>query len=130
MIDDLSLGKSWLSFARGGSADDHEPAGFRKERKPFAGKTYNSAESIAEFFKLRNEHLGIKVKGQAAAASPSLPSSGSSDFVPGSYVRHAKYGRGLVLRREGVGEGTKLTVSFPGFGQKKLVQKFANLEKA
>jgi len=130
LIDDLSLGKSWLSFARGGSADDHAPAGFRKERKPFAGKTYNSAESIAEFFKLRNEHLGIKVKGQAAAVSPSSPSSGSSDFVPGSYVRHAKYGRGLVLRREGVGEGTKLTVSFPGFGQKKLVQKFANLEKA
>ena len=130
LIDDLSLGKSWLSFARGGSADDHAPPGFRKERKPYSGKTYNSAESIAEFFKLRNEHLGIKVKGQAAAASSSSPSSGSGDFVPGSYVRHAKYGRGLVLRREGAGEGTKLTVSFPGFGQKKLVQKFANLEKA
>ena len=45
-------------------------------------------------------------------------------------MRHAKYGRGLVLRREGAGESTKLTVSFPGYGQKKLVQKFANLEKA
>jgi DNA helicase-2/ATP-dependent DNA helicase PcrA len=129
MIDDLSLGKSWLSFARGESGDQ-SLSDNRKERKQYTGKTYNSAESIAEFFKLRNEQLGIKTKGHAAAASSSSPSTGRGDFVPGSYVRHAKYGRGLVLRREGVGEGTKLTVSFPGFGQKKLVQKFANLESA
>jgi DNA helicase-2/ATP-dependent DNA helicase PcrA len=35
-----------------------------------------------------------------------------------------------VLRREGAGDGVKLTVTFPGYGQKKLVQKYANLEKA
>ncbi|MGB8510906.1 MAG: hypothetical protein WCD76_21210, partial [Pyrinomonadaceae bacterium] len=59
-------------------------------------------------------------------------SSSSSDagFTPGSHVRHAKYGRGLVLRREGVGDSAKLTVSFPGFGQKKLIEKYAGLEKA
>jgi len=45
-------------------------------------------------------------------------------------VRHAKYGRGLVLRREGSGDQIKLTVSFPGYGQKKLVEKYAGLEKA
>jgi DNA helicase-2/ATP-dependent DNA helicase PcrA len=126
LIDDLSLGKSWLSFARGGSKTE---SGLRKERRPFAGKTYNSAESIAEFFKQRNEQLGIRSKSQPATVNSSVASAGG-DFVPGSYVRHAKYGRGLVLRREGAGETTKLTVSFPGFGQKKLVQKFANLEKA
>ncbi|MGZ9130046.1 MAG: hypothetical protein ACXW4Z_19895, partial [Candidatus Binatia bacterium] len=54
----------------------------------------------------------------------------SADTVPGAYVRHAKYGRGLVLRREGSGDQTKLTVSFPGYGQKKLIQKYARLEKA
>ena len=53
----------------------------------------------------------------------------AEDFVPGSYVRHAKYGRGLVLRREGTGPATKLTVSFPGYGQKKLVEKYAGLQK-
>jgi len=51
-------------------------------------------------------------------------------LLPGSYVRHAKYGRGLVLRREGTGDQLKLTVSFPGYGQKKLVEKYAGLEKA
>jgi ATP-dependent DNA helicase UvrD/PcrA len=45
-------------------------------------------------------------------------------------VRHSKYGRGLVLRRGGSGDQTKLTVSFPGYGQKKLVEKYAGLEKA
>jgi DNA helicase-2/ATP-dependent DNA helicase PcrA len=49
--------------------------------------------------------------------------------VPGTHVRHSKYGRGLVLRREGVGDAAKLTVSFPGFGQKKLIEKYAGLEK-
>ena len=73
---------------------------------------------------------GIKVERPAGNSQFVIANSAGGDFVPGSYVRHAKYGRGLVLRREGVGEGTKLTVSFPGFGQKKLVQKFANLEKA
>jgi len=32
-------------------------------------------------------------------------------------------------RREGTGPATKLTVSFPGYGQKKLVEKYAGLQK-
>ena len=58
-----------------------------------------------------------------------MPRSEYTSFVPGSYVRHSKYGRGLVLRREGSGEQTKVTVSFPGYGAKKLVEKYAGLEK-
>ena len=50
--------------------------------------------------------------------------------MPGTHVRHEKYGTGLVLRREGSGDNTKLTISFPGFGQKKLIEKFAKLERA
>ncbi|HWP83860.1 MAG TPA: UvrD-helicase domain-containing protein [Terriglobia bacterium] len=48
---------------------------------------------------------------------------------PGSRVRHPKYGYGTVLRREGRGEAAKLTVSFPGFGVKKLVERYADLER-
>ena len=135
MMQDLTRGNSWLSFRRGSSPVEYDPAagGVRpKERKVFPGKTYDSVESIAEFFKRRSEHLGqtgSKPKAQAAAANSSSGST-SNDFAPGSYVRHAKYGRGLVLRREGVGDSIKLTVSFPGHGQKKLIQKFANLEMA
>jgi DNA helicase II / ATP-dependent DNA helicase PcrA len=143
MIEDLTLGNSWLSFAKGSSAIDYEQGEYRKERKRYAGKTYDSVDSIAEFFKQRSKQFGEspssvrppsdRWRGQSPRSKVQSPTSadiGTGEFAPGSYVKHAKYGRGLVLRREGVGESTKLTVSFPGYGQKKLVQKYAGLEKA
>jgi DNA helicase-2/ATP-dependent DNA helicase PcrA len=161
LMEDLSRGNSWLSFARGSSAIDYEHGEYRKEKKKFTGKTYDSVDSIAEFFKQRATQLGNtggtfqstreraeqeksdrKQQNGAASGSyrdqspkskvqsPSPSPAASADFVPGSYVQHSKYGRGLVLRREGVGDSLKLTVTFPGYGQKKLVQKYAGLEKA
>jgi DNA helicase-2/ATP-dependent DNA helicase PcrA len=146
LLEDLSLGKSWLSFAKGSSAIDYEQGEYRKERKKYPGKTYDSVDSIAEFFKQRTQQLGQTAGGAAhlgkwkeqraknkeqntIAGGDSSGLVGTPEFVPGSYVRHAKYGRGLVLRREGAGDSIKLTVSFPGYGQKKLVQKYAGLEK-
>jgi DNA helicase-2/ATP-dependent DNA helicase PcrA len=43
-------------------------------------------------------------------------------------VAHPKYGKGLVLRKEGDGDDAKITVSFPGHGLKKLVAKYASLK--
>ena len=128
LLEDLSLGKSWLSFKHGSSTIDYEQGEYRKERNKYTGKTYNSADSIAEFFKQRNRQMG-QTSGSLPKPEPASSSS-AVEFKPGSYVKHSKYGRGLVLRREGAGESTKLTVSFPGYGQKKLVEKYAGLEKA
>jgi DNA helicase II / ATP-dependent DNA helicase PcrA len=146
LLEDLSTGNSWLSFARGSTAIDYEHGEYRKEKKKYTGKTYDSVDSIAEFFKERAAQLGntrgsftnvqtpkSKVPSRMAPAKSEDQRSatgGAGEFLPGSYVKHAKYGRGLVLRREGAGETTKLTVTFPGYGQKKLVQKYAGLEKA
>jgi DNA helicase-2/ATP-dependent DNA helicase PcrA len=154
LMEDLSRGASWLSFARSSSTLENKHAasalrGDKRERTSYSGKTYDSADSIAEFFRKRGQQLGnstprsqsepvIKRAASAPASSSSSParpaSSGTSssggDFAPGSHVRHPKYGRGLVLRREGAGDSAKLTVSFPGFGQKKLIEKYAGLEKA
>ena len=149
LMEDLTRGNSWLSFARGSEAIEYPSNEPRKDRKKYEGKTYNSVDSIAEFFKQRGQQFGQAAGGSTPSSSswqdrsrgrsqraPSQsetrnpkPETGSGEFVPGSYVRHAKYGRGLVLRREGVGDSLKLTVTFPGYGQKKLVQKYANLEK-
>ncbi|MEO8434888.1 MAG: UvrD-helicase domain-containing protein [Pyrinomonadaceae bacterium] len=152
LIDDLTRGNSWLSFARGSSSlkpeqDDTVLKSHRdtKARAQYSGKTYDSAESIAEFFRNRAAQMpGGMVEPKKSSArgtsqgvrsakletrNPKLETAIPSDFSPGSYVRHAKYGRGLVLRREGVGDSLKLTVTFPGYGQKKLVQKYAGLEK-
>jgi DNA helicase-2/ATP-dependent DNA helicase PcrA len=48
-------------------------------------------------------------------------------FSSGTVVQHPKYGRGIVLRREGDGEDAKLTISFQGHGLKKIVEKFAGI---
>ena len=47
----------------------------------------------------------------------------------GSTVRHPKYGMGTILECEGDDEDAKLVISFPGYGVKKLVEKFASLER-
>ena len=135
LLEDLSLGKSWLYFRRDADAlEVAPPEEPRREKKKYMGKTYDSVDSIAEFFKQRNRQMGQSPEPKPARPSTPASSAGSSgstaEFAPGSYVKHSKYGRGLVLRREGAGESAKLTVSFPGYGQKKLVEKYAGLVKA
>ncbi len=56
--------------------------------------------------------------------------SGSGRWKLGSRVRHPKYGLGTVVDCEGDGQDTKLTISFPGYGRKKLIERFAALESA
>jgi DNA helicase II / ATP-dependent DNA helicase PcrA len=158
LIEDLSPGASWLSYSRSaGTLQAKAAAGaLRGEAEPpaprnvYTGKTYNSADAVAEFFK--NKGSGTSASRSPSASYPQgssakptaldrLKASGSqgspaqkvsmpaNSLVPGTYVRHEKYGRGLILRREGTGDNVKLTISFPGFGQKKLIEKFANLQK-
>jgi DNA helicase II / ATP-dependent DNA helicase PcrA len=57
----------------------------------------------------------------------SSPARHASGFAAGATVKHPKYGRGTVLRREGEGEDAKLTISFPGYGLKKIVEKYAGI---
>ncbi|MDT7540451.1 MAG: ATP-dependent helicase UvrD/PcrA [Acidobacteriota bacterium] len=160
MLEDLTRGASWLSFARSSTRMESAATvralkGQPREERRFEGKTYDSVDSIAEFFRQRGQQIKqhtpssraderstpkptpntsqpiIKKRGdQSRPASNEPASSGGAGFVPGTHVHHPKYGRGLVLRREGAGDSAKLTVSFPGFGQKKLIEKYAGLEKA
>ena len=62
------------------------------------------------------------------AQAKAAPMKSSKKVGPGSTIEHVKYGRGTVLRLEGSGEDTKLTVSFPGYGLKKLVAKYAGIK--
>ena len=93
-------------------------------QKPAApGKPYNSIENIAEFFASRGKKFSVP---KAPVEEP----SGKRGFRPGQKVRHPKYGEGTVYQREGEGEEAKITVQFPRFGLKKLVEKYAQLERA
>jgi DNA helicase-2/ATP-dependent DNA helicase PcrA len=87
------------------------------------GKSYNSIDNIAEFFASRGKQF------VRPAVAPEAP-TGRTGFRPGQRVRHPKYGEGTVYRREGDGDMAKITVQFQRFGLKKLVEKYAQLERA
>jgi DNA helicase-2/ATP-dependent DNA helicase PcrA len=136
-------------------ASANEP-GYSKPKNLYTGKTYNNADAISEFFKNRGGNFpqsrqAAKEEGKEdeerrpsplkgfdklrSQATPKRENEGrqaesSGVISSGSHVRHPKYGVGLVLRREGSGDNVKLTISFPGHGQKKLIEKYANLQKA
>jgi DNA helicase-2/ATP-dependent DNA helicase PcrA len=88
-----------------------------------APRSYNSIDNIAEFFASRGKKFSMP---KVAVEEP----KGTKGFRPGQKVRHPKYGEGTVYQREGDGEEAKLTVQFPRYGLKKLVEKYAQLEKA
>jgi DNA helicase-2/ATP-dependent DNA helicase PcrA len=101
------------------------------QRNLYTGKTYNSVNAIQQFFaggppKPAAAALG-KQPVQQVAQKPAGPAK-PKKLGPGSSIEHAKYGRGTVLRLEGTGEDTKLTVSFPGHGLKKLIAKYAGIK--
>ena len=93
-------------------------AGKAAEKKP------DSLDNIAQFFGGRS--------GGGGYARPKMEipvTKAPAGLAKGSRVRHGKYGEGTVILREGDGEDAKLTVHFAKFGVKKLIEKFAQLEK-
>jgi DNA helicase-2/ATP-dependent DNA helicase PcrA len=109
------------------SAPSHggrQQAGRPKPRNGgYSGPKYNSIDNIAEFFASRGKKFN---RPQIPVEKP----AGGGSFRPGQRVKHPKYGEGVVYRREGEGENAKITVQFPRFGLKKLVEKYAHLERA
>ncbi len=102
--------------------EDQRPRYERARRTTYTGPAYNSIDNIAEFFASRGKAFK-RPKMEVAAA-------GKVGFRPGQRVRHPKYGEGIVFQREGDGEDAKITVQFSRFGLKKLVEKYAQLERA
>jgi DNA helicase-2/ATP-dependent DNA helicase PcrA len=89
----------------------------------------DAIDNIAKFFSGRGGP-GRAVPAKGARPKLDIPEpTGAKGFRSGQRVRHPKYGEGVVFRREGDGEDAKITVQFSGFGVKKLVEKFAQLER-
>jgi DNA helicase-2/ATP-dependent DNA helicase PcrA len=118
------------------------------KRSTYSGKTYNSLDNISQFFGER----GMPFKpAQAPPPKPDLrtppqfPRPVGSPPLPrpapiaqpaahkgartGMVVEHPKYGTGTVVRREGEGDDAKITVNFPRYGLKKLIEKYAGLKR-
>jgi DNA helicase-2/ATP-dependent DNA helicase PcrA len=121
------------------------------KRNLYTGKTYNSVDNISNFFAERGMPApsGLRASSSTPAQPPAAPPRAPVQQQPvrpagtpipkapppkkkvfgaGSTVQHPKYGRGTVLRREGDGDDAKLTISFPGYGLKKIIEKFAGIK--
>jgi DNA helicase-2/ATP-dependent DNA helicase PcrA len=116
------------------------------KKNTFTGKTYNSMENISQFFGDRGMPFNGP-KATAAQKSPPqpLPRPGQTGAPltkplptvmpprkgarPGMTVEHPKYGTGTIVRREGDGDDAKITVNFPRYGLKKLIEKYAGLKR-
>jgi DNA helicase-2/ATP-dependent DNA helicase PcrA len=104
------------------SAVAHAGAPRRYPQRPV--KPGNSLDNIAQFFSQR----GVSVPQSRPKLDIPAP-TGKTGLKSGQRVRHPKYGEGVVFRREGDGDDAKVTVQFSKFGVKKLVEKFAQLER-
>jgi DNA helicase-2/ATP-dependent DNA helicase PcrA len=51
------------------------------------------------------------------------------DYVVGAWVEHKMFGKGQITARDGLGDNLKLTVKFDGGQVKKLVARYANLNR-
>jgi DNA helicase-2/ATP-dependent DNA helicase PcrA len=118
--EDQSAGGRQQGYAaRGGT----QKAQSQAKSSAYSGPKYNSIDNIADFFASRGKKF-------SKPAVPVEEAAGQSAFRPGQRVIHPKYGEGVVYKREGEGESAKLTVQFSRFGLKKLVEKYAQLERA
>ncbi|HTW80290.1 MAG TPA: UvrD-helicase domain-containing protein [Terracidiphilus sp.] len=117
----------WMTGAKKSGLAGQESSPKSESAAAQSGPDAHSIDNIAKFF-----------GGKSGAGRPgSLPRpaleiatpSGATGLKKGDRVRHAKYGEGVVMMREGDGEDAKLTVVFERHGLKKLMEKFANLRK-
>jgi ATP-dependent DNA helicase UvrD/PcrA len=122
--EDEDQSSSWQQGPSGDRSPRQSGGAKPRSSSPTApARPYNSIENIAEFFASRGKKFTVP-------KTPVEEPTGKRGFRPGQKVRHPKYGEGTVYQREGEGEEAKITVQFPRFGLKKLVEKYAQLERA
>ncbi len=116
---------SWMTATARGTPSKNATPEDPQTHAP--GNPPNSIDNITRFFAAKP---GAHNPGALARPSMEIPApSGAANLKKGQRVRHGKYGEGTILMREGEGEDAKLTVLFVRHGMKKLMEKFANLQK-
>src|SRR5215831_12311138 len=84
----------------------------RREQKPAAAPRRTAAPSSNSFTR------------------PSAKRGGDANPMLGRRVRHPSYGVGTIVGIEGDDEDRRVSVSFPGRGTKKFIERYAQLEQA
>jgi DNA helicase-2/ATP-dependent DNA helicase PcrA len=110
----------------GGGARSYASQRYGNSRpKPGSGPLDNTAAFFGKAGTFSKTSAPFPGRPKLAVAEP----TGKTGLGKGIKVRHPKYGDGIIFAREGDGEDAKLTVQFSSHGMKKLVEKFAQLER-
>jgi DNA helicase-2/ATP-dependent DNA helicase PcrA len=127
----LSWARQRRTFGRDSFDDATKPSRFLEEIPRGLLEPSNS-ETLAEKSRTRwdNALNSVSSVERFLRERRAREAGAHSEWRIGARVRHTKFGIGTILNTESQGDDTKLTVSFPGYGQKKLMAQFAGLEKA
>jgi DNA helicase-2/ATP-dependent DNA helicase PcrA len=118
---------SWMTAKAPSSNQEINPKSKSAEGTDAMADKPDSIDNIARFF---GGKAGPGKPGALSRPTMAIPEPhGAAGLKKGQRVRHAKYGEGTVLMREGDGDDAKLTVMFNRHGMKKLMEKFANLQR-
>jgi DNA helicase-2/ATP-dependent DNA helicase PcrA len=71
-----------------------------------------------------------RVAAQSSFGRPAAKRGGDANPMLGRKVRHPSYGPGTIVGVEGEDEDRRVSVSFPGRGTKKFIERYAQLEPA
>jgi DNA helicase-2/ATP-dependent DNA helicase PcrA len=71
-----------------------------------------------------------RVTGANSFGRPAAKRAGAANPMLGRKVRHPSYGVGTIVAVEGDDEDRRVSVSFPGRGTKKFIERYAQLEQA
>ena len=118
-----------VETARGSMAD----IGETRRYEPDPEYSYSADEFLRRVRGVKTPAAQTTAR-RAASTSPSfgrpaLKRGAKADPLLGTKVRHPEYGVGTVVGVEGDEEDRRLSVSFPGRGTKKFVERYANLQQ-
>lgn len=92
-------------------------------------KSVRALNAAKRYMEMHSSHPASRGTGSSAASvsSSTASSAGSSScgLQEGMKIEHQRFGRGTVLKIEGIGENTKATVEFVHSGTKQLLLKYA-----
>ena len=103
----------------GAASGPSAPAPFRRRAERPSGSASGRAAAPKN----------LKPLGKAVAAAAGAGASGGGDLAVGDRVRHERFGDGTVLTLEGAGADAKATIRFDNIGEKKMLLKFAKIQK-
>ena len=108
--------------------------GETRRYEPDPEYSYSAEEFTRRVRGISTPAARVPQRRAAAAATPSFGRSaikggGQADPMLGTKVRHPEYGVGTVVGVEGEDDDRRVSVSFPGRGTKKFIERYAQLQQ-